>query len=86
MMASNAELHSYICLLQFMDLSPETAWTMLASVAKCHILAVFKYKVRSQIARAIFTDRRIKPSHKCVHTNAGKRPNPDFCHYIANLL
>ena len=41
MMASNAELHSFICLLQFMDLSPETALTILTAVAKCHILAVF---------------------------------------------
>ena len=36
MMASNAELHSFICLLQFMDLSPESALTMLTAVAKCH--------------------------------------------------
>ena len=34
MMASNAELHPFICLLQFMDLIPETAWTMLTAVAK----------------------------------------------------
>ena len=33
MMASNAELHSYICLLQ-LDLSPGTALTMLAAVAR----------------------------------------------------
>ena len=45
MMASNAELHSLICILQFMDLSPETALTMLTAVARCHILAVIKYKV-----------------------------------------
>ena len=45
MMASNAELHSFICLLQFMDLSAETALTMLTAVAKCHMLAVFKYKL-----------------------------------------
>ena len=34
MVASNAELHTYICLLLFMDLSPETAWTTLTSLAK----------------------------------------------------
>ena len=45
MMASNAELHSFICLPQFIDLSPKTALTMLTAVAKCHILAVFKYIV-----------------------------------------
>ena len=45
MMASNAELHSFVCLPQFIDLSPETASTKLTSVARCHILAVFKYKV-----------------------------------------
>ena len=70
MMASNAELHSFIFILQFMDLSPGTAWTMLTAVAKCHMLTVFKYKV-IQIARAIFTDRRMKSSN-CVHTNVGK--------------
>ena len=48
MMASNAELHSFIFILQFMDLSPGTAWTMLTAVARCHILAVFKYKVQIQ--------------------------------------
>ena len=47
MMASNAELHSFICLLQFMDLSRETALTVLTAVARCHILAVFKYKLGS---------------------------------------
>ena len=36
MMASKAELHSLICILQFIDLSPETALTMLTAVAKCH--------------------------------------------------
>ena len=45
MMASNAELHSLICILQFMDLSPKTAMTMLTAAARCHILAVIKYKV-----------------------------------------
>ena len=45
MMASNAELHSLICILQFMDLSPETALTMLTAVVTCHILAVIKNKV-----------------------------------------
>ena len=56
MMASNAELHSFFCLLQFMDLSAETTLTMLTAVAKCHILAVIKYKVhpncRSNIYRS----------------------------------
>ena len=54
MMASNAELHSFICLLQFMDLSPETALTMLTAVAKCHILAVFKYKVHPNCQSNIY--------------------------------
>ena len=36
MIASNAELHSFICLLQFIDLSLETALTMLTAVPKCH--------------------------------------------------
>ena len=54
MMASNAELHSFICLLQFMDLSPETALTMLTAVAKCHILAVFKYKVHANCQSNIY--------------------------------
>ena len=54
MMASNAELHSFICLLQFMDLSPGTAWTTLTAVAKCHILAVFKYKVHPNCQSNIY--------------------------------
>ena len=62
MMASNAELHLFICLLQFMDLSPGTAWTTLTAGAKCHLLAVFNYKVHP-ITIAIFTDRRIKSSN-----------------------
>ena len=41
MMASNAELHSFICILKFMNLSPDTALTMLTAVARCHIVAVF---------------------------------------------
>ena len=41
MMASNAELHSLICILQLIDLSPETALTVTA-VARFRIFAVIK--------------------------------------------
>ena len=58
MMASNAELHSFICLLQFMDLSPDTALTMLTAVARCHILAVFKYKVHPNCQSNIYRSVR----------------------------
>ena len=53
-MASNAELHSLICILQFMDLSPKTAMTMLTSVAKSHILAVIKHKVHPNYKSNIY--------------------------------
>ena len=55
MMASNAELHSFICILQCMDLSPENALTMLTAVGKCHILAEFKVhpNCQSNIYRSV---------------------------------
>ena len=62
MMASNDELHSLICLLQFMDLSPETALTMLTAVplevARYHILAVFKYKAHPNCQSNIYRSVR----------------------------
>ena len=58
MMASNAELHSLICLIQFMDLSPETARTMLTTVAECRIVAVFKYKVHPNCESNIYRSVR----------------------------
>ena len=56
MMASNVELHSFICLLQFMDLSPENASTMLTAVQHVINLQYLNTKYM-QIARALFTDR-----------------------------
>ena len=66
MMASNAELHSFICLPQFMDLSPESAVTMLTAVAKCHRLAVFKYKVHPNCQNDTYT-AALAPSPIRVH-------------------
>ena len=56
MVASNAELHSFICLPQFMNLSRKTALTMLTAVARCHLSAVIIINTKYiQIARALFT-------------------------------
>ena len=54
-----------------MDLSPEAALTMLTAVAKCHILAVFKYKVHPNCQSNIYRSAN-KSSDNCVYTNAGK--------------
>ena len=72
MMASNAKLHVFICPLQFMDLSPETVWTTLTAVAKCHILAVFIYKVHggdlaAGASRATDDQPYRIPPYRCSH-------------------
>ena len=67
-MASNAELHLFICLLQFMDLDYAD---YPGTVAKCLLVVDINTKY-IQIARAIFTDRSVKSSNNYVYTNAGK--------------
>ena len=54
-----------------MDLSPETALTMLTSLYWCHIWQYLNTKY-IQIARAIFTDQSVNSSANCVYTNADK--------------